>query len=88
MCYILKQVQQILSRQFCVSEESIQPEAEFVRDLGSDSYHILEIMAAFELTFDIEIDYDSVPDILTVQDAIFYIQRKIDDNNNLQKYLM
>ena len=88
MGYILKRVQEILSYQFCISEDNIQPEAELIRDLGCDSYYTLQIMATFEIMFDIEIEYDDVPDILTVQDVISYIERKIDDREKLQKYLI
>jgi len=44
--------------------------------LGADSRDLLELMAAFEITFDIEIEYEDVVHIITVQDAINYIEMK------------
>ena len=51
-------------------------ETQFELELGADSRDLLEIMAAFEETFDIEIAYEDVVNIITVQDAVFYVLQK------------
>ena len=55
MCSILSTIQKILSKQFCINETEIQPETKLELELGADSRDLLELMAIFEITFDIEI---------------------------------
>ena len=76
MSFILQEVQEILSYQFSLNKTEIQPETRFELELGADSRDLLELMAAFEITFDIEIEYEDVVHIITVQDAINYIEMK------------
>jgi acyl carrier protein len=87
MSLVLQRVQEILSYQFSLNETEIQPETKFEIELGADSRDLLEIMAAFEVTFDIEIAYEDVSDIITVQDAINYIENKKRARDELYKNL-
>jgi len=87
MSLILQEVQEILSYQFSLKKTEIQPETKFELELGSDSRDLLELMAAFEITFDIEIEYEDVVHIITVQDAIDYIEKKKIARDDLYKNL-
>ena len=87
MSFVLQKVQEILSYQFSLNETEIQPETKLELELGADSSDLLEIMATFEITFNIEIGYEDVNDIETVQDIITYIENKKDAQDELYKNL-
>jgi len=87
MSFVLQKVQEILSYQFSLNETEIQPETKLGLELGADSSDLLEIMATFEITFNIEIGYEDVNDIETVQDIITYIENKKDARDELYKNL-
>lgn len=87
MSFVLQKVQEILSYQFSLNETEIQPETKLKLELGADSSDLLEIMATFEITFNIEIGYEDVNDIETVQDIITYIENKKDAQDELYKNL-
>jgi len=84
---MLLKVQKILSYQFSLNETEIQPETKLELELGADSRDLLELMATFEITFDIEIDYEDVTEIVTVQDIIDYIDNKQKARDELYKNL-
>ena len=84
----LSKVQKILSYQFSLNETEIQPETKLKLELGADSRDLLELMAMFEITFDIEITYEDVIDIITVQDVINYIENKQKARDELYKNLL
>ena len=87
MCSILSTIQKILSKQFCINETEIQPETKLELELGADSRDLLELMAIFEITFDIEIAYEDVNDIITVQNIIDYIENEQKARDELFKNL-
>ena len=84
---ILSKVQEILSHQFSLNETSILPETKLDLELGADSRDVLELMANFEVIFDIEIAYEDVNDIITVQNIIDYIENKQKARDELFKNL-
>jgi len=57
-----------------VEESQITEEASFVNDLGADSLDVVELVMAFEEAFDVEISDDVSETILTVGDAINYLE--------------
>ena len=59
------------------SEEKITPQANFIDDLGADSLDLVELVMAFEEEFDIEIPDEAAEKILTVQDAVDYINTQV-----------
>jgi len=81
MSNILKKIKQILGRQFSLNVDQIQPEANFKEELGADSRDFLEIITILEEEFDIEINQDEATFILTVDDAIKYIEHKLAKTN-------
>ena len=87
MSRILKKVQEILSYQFSLKTTEIQLETKIELELGADSRDLLEMMVSFEKVFNIEIDYEDIADIITVQDLLFYIIQKIEVRDELYKNL-
>jgi acyl carrier protein len=67
-------VKQIIVEQLGVDEAEVTPGASFQDDLGADSLDIVELVMAFEETFDIEIPDEAAEKIKTVQDATNYVQ--------------
>ncbi len=69
-----EKVKQIIVEQLGVDEAEVTPTASFVDDLGADSLDTVELVMALEESFDIEIPDEDAEKILTVQQAIDYIQ--------------
>ena len=67
-------VKQIIVEQLGVDDGEVTPSASFQDDLGADSLDIVELVMAFEETFEIEIPDEDAEKIKTVQDAINYVQ--------------
>ncbi len=49
--------------------------ASFIDDLGADSLDTVELVMAFEEEFDCEIPDDAAEKILTVKDAVDFIEK-------------
>jgi acyl carrier protein len=75
MPLVEERVTQIIVDQLGVEPSEVVPEASFVDDLGADSLDRVELIMAFEENFDLEIPDDDAEKIVTVQDAIAYIQK-------------
>lgn len=73
MAAVDDKVKQIIIEQLGVDEGEVTPNASFVDDLGADSLDTVELVMAFEESFDIEIPDEEAEKIRTVQDAIAYI---------------
>jgi acyl carrier protein len=71
-----QKVKQIVVEQLGVDESQVDPTASFVDDLGADSLDIVELVMAFEEAFDIDIPDEDAEKIVTVKDAIDYIESK------------
>ena len=71
-----QKVKQIIVEQLGVDESQVDPSASFVDDLGADSLDIVELVMAFEEAFDIDIPDEDAEKIVTVKDAIDYIEAK------------
>ncbi|MFZ5864182.1 MAG: acyl carrier protein [Nitrospirota bacterium] len=70
-------VKKIITEQLGVDDEDVTPEANFVEDLGADSLDTVELVMAFEEEFGIEIPDEDAEKILTVQQAVDYINEKL-----------
>ena len=66
-------VKKIVVEHLGVEAEKVSPEASFIDDLGADSLDSVELVMAFEEEFGVEIPDDAAEKILTVKDAIDYI---------------
>ena len=70
-----QKVKQIIVEQLGVDEAQVDPTASFVDDLGADSLDIVELVMAFEEEFGCEIPDDAAETILTVGDAIKFLEK-------------
>jgi acyl carrier protein len=73
---IEEKVKEIIAKQLGVNAAEVTPEASFVEDLGADSLDTVELVMAFEETFNIEIPDEEAEKIVKVKDAIEYINNK------------
>ncbi len=71
-----KKVKEIICEQLSVEESEVTPEASFVETLNADSLDIVELVMAFEETFNIEIPDDEAEKIRSVKDALEYIKSR------------
>ena len=72
------QVKKIVVDHLGIDESKVTPESKFIDDLGADSLDTVELVMAFEEKFGIEIPDDAAETILTVKDAINFIDSKHD----------
>ena len=72
---VFDQVKDIIVEQLGVKSEEVTLTASFVDDLGADSLDTVELVMALEEKFDIEIPDEDAEKILTVQDAVGYIEK-------------
>ena len=72
---VADQVKKIIVEQLGVDEEEVTPDASFVDDLGADSLDTVELVMAFEEEFGCEIPDDAAETILTVGDAIKFLEK-------------
>jgi len=79
---IEEKVKQIIVEQLGVEESEVTPNAHFVDDLGADSLDIVELVITFEEAFENEIPDEDAEKILTVKDAIDYIQAHAKPSKN------
>lgn len=71
-----EKVKEIIAKQLGVNASEVTPEASFVEDLGADSLDTVELVMAFEETFNIEIPDEDAEKITKVKDAVEYIKSK------------
>ncbi|MDH4230713.1 MAG: acyl carrier protein [Nitrospirota bacterium] len=71
-----EKVKEIIAKQLGVNAAEVISEASFVEDLGADSLDTVELVMAFEETFNIEIPDEDAEKITKVKDAIEYIKNK------------
>lgn len=66
-------VKKIIAEKLSVDLEEVVPEASFVDDLGADSLDLVELIMSMEEEFDIDISDEDAEKLVTVKDAITYI---------------
>ena len=70
-------VKEIIMNQLAVNPEQLTPEASFIDDLGADSLDTVELIMALEDEFSVKIPDEDAEKILTVQDAINYLNQRV-----------
>ena len=80
-------VKEIIVDQLGVDEKQVTGPAAFIDDLGADSLDIVELVMALEESFEIEIPDEDAEKIITVENAIGYINKHTINTNNLAGYI-
>lgn len=75
MSDIADRVKNIVVENLGADEDKVVAGASFIDDLGADSLDIVELVMAFEEEFDVEIPDDAAEKIMTVGDAVAYIEQ-------------
>jgi len=76
---VFERVRKIIAEQLGVDEGEISPQTSFVDDLNADSLDLVELIMSLEEEFSkagktIEVSDEDAEKIITVQDAVNYIQ--------------
>lgn len=71
-------VKKVVSNILKVDESAVKSDANFVFDLGADSQQSIELVAAFEEEFEIEMDEEKALQVQTVSDAVNFISTYVE----------
>lgn len=75
MSDVAERVKKIVVEHLNVDPEKVTDGASFIEDLGADSLDTVELVMAFEEEFSIEIPDDAAESIVTVGDAVKFINK-------------
>ncbi|QND39384.1 acyl carrier protein [Rhizobium leguminosarum bv. viciae] len=75
MSDIAERVKKIVIDHLGVDADKVVESASFIDDLGADSLDTVELVMAFEEEFGVEIPDDAADSILTVGDAVKFIEK-------------
>ena len=75
MSDISSRVNAIIVDKLGVDENEVVPSASFTNDLGADSLDTVELIMEFEKEFDIQIPDDQAENIVSVGQAIEFIEK-------------
>ena len=73
---VASKIKKIVADHLGIDEAKVTEEASFIDDLGADSLDTVELVMAFEEEFGSEISDSDAEKILTVGDAIKFIENK------------
>lgn len=76
MSDVSERVKQIVVEHLGVDEAKVSDNASFIDDLGADSLDTVELVMAFEEEFGCEIPDEAAEKILTVKDAVSFIEEQ------------
>jgi acyl carrier protein len=71
---LIDDVKEVVIEQLDCDPAEVKEDSKFIEDLGADSLDVVELVMALEEKFDIEIPDEDAEKILTVSDAIKYIE--------------
>lgn len=74
---ILQRIVKVTSQVLRVSPEEITPESNFVFDLGAESTQSVQLVAAFEEEFNIEMEGEAALAVQTVSEAADFIEKYV-----------
>ena len=75
-----QRVKKVVAKHLKTDEDKIKPESDFVKDLGAESIQSIELVAAFEEEFDIEMDEQAALAVKAVGDAVAFIKKVIKES--------
>ncbi len=71
----LERIKNVAAELLKTDTSRVTETSRFVEDLGADSMQSIELVAAFEEEFDIEMDEDAALGVKTVGDAVGFIDK-------------
>jgi acyl carrier protein len=74
----------ILVDKLGLAETEVTTDANFIKDLGIDSLDYAELIMEFEQAFDLKIPDNDAEDLATINQAVEYIRKKIEQKNHSQ----
>jgi len=72
-----KKIIELVSKQFGIDESLIKPDSKFIDDLNGDSLDLVEFIVSMEEEFGITVPDSQTEQIVTVQNALDYINNLI-----------
>ncbi len=75
---ILERVCEVVSDVLGVNLQDVTPDSRFVEDLGAESIQSVELVAAFEEEFDVEMDEEAALQVQTVSKAVDFIAEAVE----------
>lgn len=79
MASVYDRVKKIIVEQLGVDEAEVTQDASFTDDLGADSLDNVELVMALEQEFSLEIPDEDAEKIVTVNNAVQYIQEHLEE---------
>ena len=79
MSSVSERVKKTVAETLKIDVARVVDEARFVEDLGAESIQSIELIAAFEEEFDIDMDEQAALGVKTVVDASDFIQNVLDE---------
>ncbi|MBQ4107579.1 MAG: acyl carrier protein [Lentisphaeria bacterium] len=76
MSVVAEKVKKIIIDQLGVQEDQVTEDAKFIEDLGADSLDLVELIMAFEEEFGQDIPDEDSEKLVSVGDAIRYVESK------------
>jgi len=70
---IQERVKSVVAKVLKINEAEIADDANFIFDLGAGSLQSVQLIAAFEEEFDIEMDEDKALEVQTISDSVDFI---------------
>ena len=77
MSIVFSKIKQILHQSYSIQLDQIELETKFELELGTDSREFFELLSDFENAFGIDINFDHIGKIVTIQDAVTYIEKRL-----------
>ena len=74
---VRERVTKVVAQTLKLDEAAMSDDSRFVEDLGAESMQSVELIAAFEEEFDIEIDEQEAIDVKTVGKAVDFIKNQL-----------
>ncbi len=81
MSNTLKRVKEATEALLKLDPAQIKDDDNFVENIGASSMQSIELVAAFEEEFDIEMDEDEAVKVKTIKDAVTFIDKVIAGQN-------
>ena len=75
MSDVAERLKKIVIQHLGVDAEKVVENADFIDDLGADSLDRVELVMAFEEEFGVEIPDDAAESIVTVGDAVKFVEK-------------